>query len=157
MKKPDLGQTLGILANVGVVFGILLLAYELNQNRQMMESQTRAVLNEGFNEWLYNISADEQTSNLVTRGNRGEELTDYERNRYMWLILAQLRYYENVHYQFRNGLYDEDEFSAQREAWRTRVFVSKGVRDQFCGDRRILSPDFVAEIDSLITDYPCDQ
>ena len=44
MKKIDLGQTLGILANVGVVFGILLLAYELNQNRQMMEAQTGRVV-----------------------------------------------------------------------------------------------------------------
>ena len=41
MKKISLGQTLGILANLGVIAGILLLTYELNQNRQMMQSQTR--------------------------------------------------------------------------------------------------------------------
>lgn len=41
MKKLDMGQSLGILANVGVLFGILLLVYELNQNRQMMEAAVR--------------------------------------------------------------------------------------------------------------------
>ncbi len=41
MKKIDLGQTIGVLANIGVIIGILLLVYELSQNRQMMKAQTR--------------------------------------------------------------------------------------------------------------------
>ena len=41
MKKIDLGQTIGVLANIGVLIGILLLVYELSQNRQMMKAQTR--------------------------------------------------------------------------------------------------------------------
>jgi len=44
MKKIDLGQTLTILANVGVLAGILLLVFELNQNREMMRAQTRSEL-----------------------------------------------------------------------------------------------------------------
>jgi len=34
MKKIDLGQFLSILANFGVIIGILLLVFELNQARQ---------------------------------------------------------------------------------------------------------------------------
>ena len=41
MKKIDLGQTIGIVANVGVIAGLLLLAFELNQNREITEAQTR--------------------------------------------------------------------------------------------------------------------
>lgn len=41
MKRIDLGQTIGILANLGVLVGILLLVYELAQNREMIRSQTR--------------------------------------------------------------------------------------------------------------------
>lgn len=36
MKKIDLGQALGILANVGVIAGILFLGYELRQNNELM-------------------------------------------------------------------------------------------------------------------------
>ncbi len=32
MKKLDLGQTITILANVGVIAGIVFLGYELRQN-----------------------------------------------------------------------------------------------------------------------------
>ena len=59
MKKIDLGQTLGIVANVGVIAGILLLAYELNQNRQMMQAQTRNAISETIvNRFLFLISFD---------------------------------------------------------------------------------------------------
>ncbi len=41
MKKIDLGQMFHILANLGVLGGILLLAYELHQNNELMGVQAR--------------------------------------------------------------------------------------------------------------------
>jgi len=32
MKKIDLGQSIAILANIGVIAGIIIVAYELRQN-----------------------------------------------------------------------------------------------------------------------------
>jgi len=42
LKKLDVGQTLQLVGNAGVIFGILLLVYELNQNRAMMQAQMRS-------------------------------------------------------------------------------------------------------------------
>ena len=39
MKKIDVGQTVSILANVGVIAGILLLAFELSQNNKLLRAQ----------------------------------------------------------------------------------------------------------------------
>ncbi len=36
MRKVDLGQALGILANFGVIAGIVFLGYELRQNNELM-------------------------------------------------------------------------------------------------------------------------
>ena len=41
MKKINLGQTITIFANIGVIGGILLLAYELRQNNEFMGAQER--------------------------------------------------------------------------------------------------------------------
>ncbi len=41
MKKIDLGQTITILANVGVVAGIVFLAVELRQNNEFMAADAR--------------------------------------------------------------------------------------------------------------------
>ncbi len=41
MKKIELGQTIAILANVGVIAGILFLAIELRQNNEALGLQAR--------------------------------------------------------------------------------------------------------------------
>ncbi len=41
MKKIDLGQAVGLLANLGVIAGILFLAIEIRQNNELLASQAR--------------------------------------------------------------------------------------------------------------------
>jgi len=41
MKKLDLGQALGILANLGVITGIVFLGIELRQNNELQQAQAR--------------------------------------------------------------------------------------------------------------------
>ena len=161
MKKIDLGHSLQILGNIAVVIGILLLVYELNLNRQMMRAQTRTDISEGLTTFLTAIGSDARVSSLFSRGHRGvatefgEELSVDEQTQYRTLTQAMFTYFENVHYQYRNGLYDESEFNAQRNAWR-RLFQRKGLTKVWCQYRNERSPEFVAEIDSLLTTYKCD-
>ena len=42
MKKIDLGQTITILANIGVIAGIVFLAVELRQNNEIQSAQVRS-------------------------------------------------------------------------------------------------------------------
>ena len=42
LKKIDLGQTITILANLGVIAGIVFLAFELRQNNSLLETQIRS-------------------------------------------------------------------------------------------------------------------
>jgi len=46
MKKIDLGQILNTLANVGVIAGIVFLAFELRQNNDLLTSQARVARHE---------------------------------------------------------------------------------------------------------------
>ncbi len=156
MKKIGFGQTVGILANCGVLAGILLLAYELNQNRQMMEAQTRTALAQGIIDILTSHSSDEATSTLIRRGDADDNLSADEQVRYRRFVIAQFRYHENVHYQYRIGLYDEAEYLAHRATWQNVVFSQPGIVDIFCSTRGNLSPAFVAEIEGLLTTYTCD-
>ena len=81
MKKIDLGQTITILANLGVIGGILLLAYELRQNNAFMGAQAR------FNRLSINV--DQYSSRIVDAGltevhlkaRQGERLSPVEQER----------------------------------------------------------------------------
>ena len=52
MKKIDLGQTITILANVGVIVGIVFLAIELRQNNELLGQQARIASNE---QWIASL------------------------------------------------------------------------------------------------------
>jgi hypothetical protein len=42
MTKVDVGQTIQILANVGVIAGIVFLGFELRQNNALLQEQARS-------------------------------------------------------------------------------------------------------------------
>ena len=149
LKKIDLGQSLTILANLGVIAGILLLAYELNQNRQMMQAQTRHELASSIANQLLTISVNGEYVEFIHRVESGEPATGVEQRRYYGYAFARLRYWEDAHYQYRVGLFDEGEFVAQRESWR-EVIRQPGMRDFWSRFRSNFSPEFAEEIDELL-------
>jgi len=156
MKKIDLGQTVTILANVGVLVGILLLVYELNQNRQMMQAQTRNAVSETLVDMLFQAGLSPQYAAIVAKLGDGEPLTAAETLQYRNVQTAFWRYRENVSYQYRNGLYEESEYFAQREAWRGGLNGDGPQRAYWC-DRSsaVVSPEFFAEISELM-EQPCE-
>ena len=155
MKKIDSGQALSILANVGVVIGILLLVYELSQNREMMAAQTRNSVAEMLVDLLTIEVANSEVAEIQVKRQSGEALTSVESHRIRMLQETYWRFRENVHYQYRNGLYQQDEYLALREVWIRDVDTDEGVRAIYCGRRDQAPPAFTAEIDSAMA-KPCD-
>jgi len=152
MNKINLGQTAAILANVGVLVGILLLVYELNQNRQMMQAQTRSAIADGITEFLVNIGSDPELSELWALGGAGTSLDEGQYRQFSALMTGFLRYLEGAHYQYRNGLYEQNEFETQREQIR-RLFALPGNQRYWCDPQRptVFTHDFSTEMDALIS------
>ena len=63
MKKIDLGQTITILANLGVIAGIVFLAVELRQNNALLQAQSRSDQNDRI---ISNVEAVYQNTDLAT-------------------------------------------------------------------------------------------
>ena len=64
MKKIDLIQTTQVLANLGVIAGIVFLGIEIGQNSDVMEAQTRLNLIVVENEILTVLSENRFPSSL---------------------------------------------------------------------------------------------
>lgn len=73
MKKIDLGQTITILANVGVIAGIIFLGIEIRDNA----TQARAAINvstlQAFSDWQNRIAGNPQLLDVYDSG-----LTDWQ-------------------------------------------------------------------------------
>lgn len=150
MNLDLLNRWITVVANVGVLVGLLLLAFELNQNRDMIRAQTRNEIATGVMQLMSLPAENPQLASVVRRGDAGEELTPDEQFQYRRFQIATFRYYENAYYQYRQGMYDEAEFSKQKEAWRGYAGRSPGSVAVWCEMRSNFSTGFVEEMDTTI-------
>ena len=155
MESDRLNRWLTFGANVGVLIGIILLIVELGQNREMMRAQTRHNMAMGLVSLQLSLAENEQLADIMRRGAAGEELSPTEELRILSRTIAQLRYWEDVHYQYRLGLYDESEFSKQREIWRIAFSRNSYRQEYWCRRNEVFSEEFRAEIDSFVPANRC--
>ena len=155
MKSDRLTRWITIGANLGVMIGLLLLIAELAQNRDMMRAQIRHELAMGIVNILQTPANNDQLADVLFRGISGEELTPTELYQFELRTNALFRYWEDVHYQYRAGLYDDTEFERQRDAWKASLARSHLGVDYWCTVRLQYSPEFVQEIDSMLLDGRC--
>jgi hypothetical protein len=155
MEPDKVNRWLTLGANIGVLIGIILLVVELNQNRDMIRAQTRNDISQQLSTRLQSLATNDQLASAVRRGRDGDELTvDEEFQVYLYLV-ANLRDWENIHYQYRHGMFDEQEFDAEKNVWGWLINHSESFQKVWCSTRRNYSPEFVAELEKMITDDVC--
>jgi len=150
-----LTRWLTIGANLGVLISLLLLIAELAQNRDMMRAQVRHELSMGIVDLLQTPASNAQLADVLLRGISGEELSPAELFQFELRTNALFRYWEDVHYQYRAGLYDDSEFERQRGAWEASLSRSPLAVDYWCKVRLQYSPDFAQEIDTILAQDQC--
>jgi len=116
LKLSSFNEQLTLLANLGVIAGIVFLGIEINQNSKMMATQTRTDIALSV---MHVIEA--QRNPGVVEANRklaaGEEL-EFEDTYYLGnLARTTLRTWENTYYQYQNGLFSDSEFQADFSVW----------------------------------------
>ncbi len=78
MKKLDLSQAITILANLGVIAGIVFLALELRQNNALMEAAARAAQNERIQDYIEQMYSVPGLAETLAKAGNGEPLTEAE-------------------------------------------------------------------------------
>ncbi len=155
MKNGRLTGWLTLGANAAVLIGIVLIVIELDQNRDSMRAQTRNEMSTSIVQLMSMIASDGELASIRRRADVGEELSPDEMQRYELLTIANLRYWENVHYQYRQGLYDSPEFERQLAAISGYINYSARFPSYWCQTKHLYSPKFADEIDGLLGDKAC--
>ena len=155
MDSDKLNRWLTLGANIGVLIGIILLIVELDQNRDMMRAQTRNELARALPEVLGIPASDNALADALIRADNGESLSPAETLQVaMWNELS-FRYWENVHYQYRQGLYDESEFSRHKDTMRSVIERNPRLERFWCAERLLYSEPFMQFIDEMLLDISC--
>ncbi len=110
MKKLDLGQSISILANIGVIAGIVFLGMEVQQNNELLDSQARQNRANGareLNAAIYN--AETGLGEAITKARNGEELTADEAFRVDRYLITVILSWEYWYQDFADGIINEEE------------------------------------------------
>lgn len=76
MKRIDVGKTMTLVANIGVIGGILLLAYELRQNNELMAAEARQIRTSMvIDAWRFSAE-NSDLAEIRVRERNGEEVSD---------------------------------------------------------------------------------
>lgn len=70
MKKIDLGQTLGVLANLAVVAGIVFLAMQIRGERDYAIVENTTLVGHGIADWMSSVAHDEGRADVIFRGSQ---------------------------------------------------------------------------------------
>ncbi len=81
MKKIDLGQSIGTLANVGVIAGIIFLGVELQQNNELLSEEAQRARSQAAREGWILIAENGELAEILEKDAGGEKLTGVELRR----------------------------------------------------------------------------
>lgn len=150
MKLNKLNSQLALIANVGVLIGVFLVVYELQQNRLSTESQTRSDISSLTVDSLQRWAESPDIVAAFGKIQDGQDLTRDEEQMMTFVRASELRRWENAYYQFEQGLFTESEFRALSTLWKQRV--NGPIYINFWIDQRKegFSSSFVLFLDSLV-------
>ena len=155
MDSDRVNRWLTLGANLGVLVGIILLVVELDQNRDLMRSQIRyQVFQDEANNNL-SVATDRQLVEVIYRAGNSEELEEVDRIQNHIRLIAYFRIQENIHYQYRQGLFDEQEYEGIKVARRGFVGVSDETARAWCRVRGGSSEEFRHAMDQSFVDLDC--
>jgi uncharacterized protein (TIGR02246 family) len=151
VKKPDLTQVIQILANVGVIAGIVFLAVELRQNNETLRAQVRLERAQTRTDGLTELANNPELVRARVKDASGAELTPEERHviEAGWETL--LTRWQYVHGEWQAGLVDLEDIPV--EAWKRTMDAYPSFYRTWQNDKAIaFRPDFAAWMDRNVVE-----
>ena len=143
MKKLDLGQTITILANAGVIAGIIFLGVELQQNNELMRAEARDAQNVRLHEFVQQVYTVPELAEILFKVRKGEPLTEVEKIRLRGRQGRQLSGVAAQWREYREGAAESPDPSLVRRYFYEGGYYSPPLHDAWEEVKTSLSPDFV--------------
>ena len=150
-KKLESWLTIG--TNISVLLGIVLLAYELNQNNELVMIQLEQSRSDTFVAWQRDIALNDHIAPLFAKIKSGsvkltaldlEKLDPVEYERFLAMAIARFYDYETLYSQYQRGFvseaYWQGRIAGPIKDW-DKVWVQ-----MFDYDDIAARPEFIAEV-----------
>jgi hypothetical protein len=150
MKKIDFGQTISILANVGVIAGIVLLVLELRQNNELMAAEARQVRTSMvIDSWLF-VAEHGDFADLRGRQRNGEEITETQWQRIEAYVMSV---FVTLDWTLQELSANSPEMDQVREVQRHNFGSRPEYRRVWEARKNSFRPEFIQWMDDNVANY----
>ena len=123
---------------------------------QLMRSQIRYQVFQDEANYNLSVATDRELVELIYRAAQGEELDGADRAQNFIRLIAYFRIQENIHYQYRQGLFDQQEYENIKLAQKGFVGVGAETANVWCVIRRGTSKEFRDDMDQAFVGLDCE-
>jgi hypothetical protein len=156
MKTLNLGQTLGVLANLAVVAGIVFLAIQIREERDYAIVENTTLVGHGIADWLSSVADNPDRADVMFRGSQDfhslapNEKFEFDLQMRSWIIRVEMGRMAQSRDVSPRGTGPKGE-STMLTGNLVRFFDEPGTREWWqAADRRGLPRGAVAYIDSYL-------
>lgn len=151
MNWQALGTISEAVGAVAVVVSLIYLAVQVRQNTRMSKSATRQAIADAISRAPSDFFTDADFTRNFLKHLEGENLGIDQVLQLQAYCYVTLRTWENIHYQYRCGMLNEDEWQAMHLNIKALLQVPAW-RDYWDREREIYSSPFRQEIDALFAE-----
>jgi hypothetical protein len=151
MKLDTVNNWLTLIANIGVLTGIVFLAYELKQNTVATQLEAASNFNTSFAEIEMLIARDPDFSNLLVKGRTSAAVTPNEEFRLRVFYGNVLRQWQFIHFQFLAGGLDDKIWLGQFAYFTMVISADQGLLKHWETSQNHFSPRFNLLVQSMIS------
>lgn len=150
MTLDDINAWLTLVANIGVLVGIVFLIVELRQSTRATRLQTASEYESAEREFLLFVAGNPDFAEIIDKSVKGEQLTDLERFRQSTFFRASLRNWQTALVQYELGALSEPVWKAQLRFMEDLMRNDPAIGDFWRANQRVFTDDLNRLIASIL-------
>jgi hypothetical protein len=152
MNSEKVNNWLTLGANIGVLAGIVFLAYELQQNTVATQLEVASNFQNSFTEIEMLIAGDPEFSELLMKGRENGNVSPTEQLRLAVFYTNVLRQWQFVHFQYLTDALNEDIWHGQQAYFAQILRDDQGLAEHWKLSKEHYSPRFNDLMQSMTTE-----
>jgi hypothetical protein len=160
MDHQAFAQLLGnygeFLGSIGVIATLIYLAIQIRQNTSVAQASTRQAIAESGQALTRDFLDSREMAEIFVRHLGGERLAAVDRLRLNGRCYRDMRHWENIRYQLRQGLLATDEWSGFRNNL-AALFQVQAYREHWQAEAALYGDAFRREVDSIRSESGIDE
>lgn len=153
MKVTKVNEWLSLTANIGVLIGIVFLAFELSQNNRLMESEARLNQGDRVQQSWEEVYLNPHLADLLAKYSSGEALTPSEQIQFEAFQRRQLMGFQFQFEEFANGALDTINLNAWRRIYRGDSGPRPPLKEAWERSRNTMRPEFAEFFETNVVNY----